>query len=162
MNYNKLDPKIIFSWRIARLIRFAVVAVIFAIPTLILSSKDFFPELAPYVYSIEVLLLLYLLITPFLYPFIEYRQWGYIVSEDRVEIRRGIFFIHTTIIPVIRIQHVTISQGPINRRLGLSSVDINTASGAFSIVGLSDQNAREITEVLKARLYTRLEAQDKV
>ena len=98
----------------------------------------------------------YLLVTVFLYPLIEYRQWGYIITEDRVEIRHGIFFLQTTVIPVIRVQHVTISQGPINRKLGISTIAINTASGVFKIEGLSDANAKAVADSLKSKLLIRI------
>jgi uncharacterized protein len=162
MNYNILDKKIITVWRIIRFIRLIIITLILGIPTLILSQEDFFGLFAPYAYAAEGLIFAYMIITPFVYPAIEYRQWGYIISEDRVEIKHGIFFIHTTVIPVIRIQHITIRQGPVARKYGLSNVSIHTASGLFAIEGLINEDARAIAEALKAKLYTRLEAQDNV
>ncbi len=162
MNYEHLDRKIVTSWRIARLIRFAVTVAVLGLPTLILSRQEYFAPIGSYVYPVEGLIFIYLMAAPFLYPAIEYRQWGYMISKDRVEIRHGIFFVETTIIPVVRIQHITVSQGPILRKLSLSNVIIHTASGAFTIEGLSNENARAIAEALKAKLDTRLEAQDKV
>jgi membrane protein YdbS with pleckstrin-like domain len=132
------------------------------IVTLILSALDFFGGVAPYVFGVDALLFLYLVITPFLYPMIEYRQWAYTVTGDRIEIRKGIFFISTTVIPIIRIQHIAIEEGIINRRLGLATVEIHTASGAFSIEGLSVENARNIADALKSKINSRLEAQNKV
>jgi len=162
MKYNKLDKKIVISWRIVRFIWLIVIILILGVPTILLSQEAFFVAVSPYIYAVEAIIFIYMVITPFLYPFIEYKQWGYIITDDRVEIKHGIFFIHTTIIPVIRIQHITISQGPIVRKLGLSSVGIHTASGAFDIEGLSNDNARAISDALKAMLYTRLEEKDKV
>lgn len=162
MNYNNLDKKIVTAWRITRFIRLIVIVLILGIPTFILSRQVFFPLFAPIIYAVEGIIFIYMIITPFLYPVIEYKQWGYIISDDRVEIKHGIFFIHTTVIPVMRIQHITIAQGPIIRKLGLSNVSIHTASGVFVIEGLSNEDARAITEALKAKLYTRFEAQDNV
>lgn len=161
MSYNNLDKKIITSWRIARLIRFAVIVVVLGLPTLIVSNKDYFVPVATYIYLAEGLIFTYLAATFLLYPVIEYRQWGYIISDDRVEIKHGLFFIETIVIPIIRIQHITIVQGPILRKLGLSKVSIHTASGAFLIEGLSNNSAKAIAEALKARIYTRLDAEDK-
>ena len=61
---------------------------------------------------------------------------------------------------MVRIQHITIDHGPILRKLGLSNVNIHTASGAFSIAGLSNETAKVVADALKERLYTRLEAQE--
>ena len=162
MEYNTLDRKMIAYWYIVRFRRILLFIVIIGIPTLILSKFDFFARIAAYAYGIEGILLLYLLAAAFLYPVIEYRQWGYHISHDRVEIKHGIFFISTSVIPVIRIQHITIEHGIILRKLGLSSVRIHTASGAFNIVGLSNGEARSIIESLKNNLYTRIEVRGKV
>ena len=102
------------------------------------------------------ILLCYLAIGMVIFPIIEYKQWGYKVEEDKVVIRHGIFFIQKTIIPIIRIQNITISQGPINRRLGLFQVEMALASGSFSIEGLDKETADAISENLKAKLYRRI------
>jgi membrane protein YdbS with pleckstrin-like domain len=154
--FQKLDPRIITSWRITRWIRFGVFAVFLTVPTILLGLQDFFGEIAPFVLPFDAMVGIYLLTTLFFYPLIEYRQWGYIITEDRVEIRHGIFFIQTTIVPIIRIQHVTLSQGPINRKLGISTIEINTASGAFKIEGLSEKDATAIAESLKSKLLHRM------
>ncbi|UWG96561.1 PH domain-containing protein [Dehalobacter sp. DCM] len=160
MAYHHLDKNIVTAWRVARFLRLAVVIVILGIPTLIVARQDFFVRPAPYVYAVEAFIFLYLMVTLFIYPVIEYRQWGYLILDDRIEIKHGIFFIATSIIPVIRIQHISIEHGPILRKLGLASVRIHTASGAFVIEGLAADTARTITEALKNQLYTRLQAQE--
>ncbi|MDO4546372.1 MAG: PH domain-containing protein, partial [Bacillota bacterium] len=76
------------------------------------------------------------------------------------EIVHGIFFITRDIIPVIRIQNITVKQGPIYRRYDLHTVEIALASGKFEIVGLSRQTADEIAEALRQKLYTRLEQKE--
>ncbi len=159
-NFQKLDPRIITSWKISRWIRFGFLAILFGVPTVILSLQEFFSVIAIPVLVFDGLAAAYLILTPFLYPAIEYRQWGYIITDDRVEIRHGIFFIQTTILPIIRVQHVTISQGPINRKLGVSTIEINTASGVFKIEGLSDSNAKSIADSLKSKLMIRIKKQE--
>lgn len=157
MNYEKPDPKAITSWRIGRLISLVILLLIFAGIAL---GLTFWSEAEPYrlfAYLILGALTVYKLIGLFVYPRIEYRQWGYLITEDKVDIRHGLFYITNTIIPVIRIQHITMSQGPINRRLGLYDVELSLASGSFKIQCLSQTVAQEIAENLKARLYTRLE-----
>ncbi|MFQ9893128.1 MAG: PH domain-containing protein [Emergencia sp.] len=48
------------------------------------------------------------------------------------------------------------SQGPINRKLGLYKVELFLASGIFEIVGLNQETADRISENLKSRLYRRI------
>lgn len=161
MDYNKLDKKILVSWRIVRLIGIVITGVIMTVVLIIMSGQEFLKQYLFYAYILTAAISAYLLITLYLFPAIEYRQWGYIISDDRVEIRHGIFFIKNTVIPIVRIQHITISQGPINRKLGISIINIHTASGQFGIEGISNKEASSIAEGLKSKLYTRLESQDK-
>ena len=157
MAYIKLDRKAITSWRIGRTISFVVLLLVFA--GLWIGSR-FIPVIAPYEWILSLAfgaLLLYKLIGIIVYPMIEYRQWGYYITEDKVDIRHGIFFVTNTIIPIIRIQHITVSQGPINRKLGLYEVEMSLASQSFKIQCLAKDVADEIAENLKSKLYNRLE-----
>lgn len=161
MEYNKLDKRILVSWRIVRLISILIIGAIMTTAMIILSRQSFFEPYQFYGYILIGIISAYMLVALFVFPAIEYKQWGYIISEDRVEIRHGIFFIKNIVIPIVRIQHITTSQGPINRKLGVSIVNIHTASGQFGIEGISNEDASSITEGLKSKLYTRLESQDK-
>lgn len=157
MEYTKLAPKAVKGWRISRGIGlFAGLLVCCGLRV----TAGFIPMVRDNTWTVTLvlaLLLLYKLAGLFLYPVIEYRQWGYFITEDKVDIRHGIYFITNTIIPIIRIQHITVKQGPVNRKLGLYDVEISLASESFSIPCLTKESADEIAENLKERLYTRLE-----
>lgn len=158
MDYKKLDKRIKTSWRLARLIRLVITMALLGFTRLFIDKP-----LGPNIFYYDIFLLavfLYLFITLIVYPEVEYRQWSYALTYDRVEIHHGIIFLRTTVIPIIRIQHVTISQGPINRIFKLSTVVIFTASGSFEIEGLNSDTALSLTETLKSRLYTRIEDSD--
>jgi len=161
MEYKKLDKRILVSWRIVRLISVFIIEAVIAATMFFLSQRSFFEPYIFIAYMIIGIITAYMLMALYLFPSIEYRQWGYIISEDRVEIRHGIFFVKTTVIPIVRVQHITISQGPINRKLGISVVNIHTASGQFGIEGISKEDASSIAEGLKSKLYSRLKSQDK-
>jgi membrane protein YdbS with pleckstrin-like domain len=155
MEYKKLDRKIIDGWRTSRLIRLAC----FLLPTL---AATIFVDTDAIAWKVAFYLLwaicAYCLLGLILYPPIEYRQWGYYIDDEKVVIRHGLFFISQTIIPVIRIQNITVSQGPINRHLGLYKVEIALASGSHEIVGLDQETADAISESLRVKLYHRMEA----
>lgn len=161
MEYMKLNPKAVTSWRISRSIWLAIcvlVCVTAVIISFAVQGEAGFP-VGLYVSAAAAILVLYKLVGLIVYPKIEYRQWGYHIAEDKVVIRHGIFFVTNTVIPIIRIQHITVKQGPIGRRLGLYDVEISLASGSFEIVCLEKSVADEISENLKSRLYVRLEAE---
>ena len=156
MEYSKVDPKAIKSWRIGRGIFFLIVLAM-AVPGEIalgfLAWESIWKVL---IMAVIGLFFFYLSVGLVVFPIIEYKQCGYSVEEDKVVIRHGIFFIRKTIIPIIRIQNITVSQGPINRKLGLFEVEMARASGSFSIEGLDKETADAISENLKAKLYRRI------
>lgn len=160
MNYEKPDPKAISGWRFGRLIGLLIFLILGIAASIIVTLVDELSPAAIWVYLGSGALVLLNLLGLLILPGIEYRQWKYLITDEKVEIVHGIFFVTTSIVPIVRIQHITIGQGPIYRKLGLFNVTIALASGTFEIVGLREERAREISETLRARLYTRLEAQD--
>lgn len=156
MNYETLDKRAVLSWRIGRCISFVLLALFFTIVLLIVRNIEALSPWLHYIYLGVALILLYKLIGIIIFPAIEFRQWRYIITEEKVEFRHGIFYLKTTVIPIVRIQHITITRGPIYRKLGLSTVKLSLASGSFSIEGLNEKTADRITEYLKSRVYQRL------
>jgi hypothetical protein len=159
MNYEKPDPKAITGWRIGRLISLLIFLVLGIAASIVVTVVDDLSPAALWVYLVSGGLVLLNLLGFLILPGIEYRQWKYLITDEKVEIVHGIFFVTTSIVPIVRIQHITVGQGPIYRKLGLFTVTIALASGTFEIVGLREERAREISETLRARLYTRLDVQ---
>lgn len=156
MNYEKLDRKAVLSWRIGRLIGLFFLSIFIIIGLIFAGHVKQIEPYIKYAYLGAALLFIYKIIGLILYPEIEYRQWRYMITEDKIEIRHGIFFLTTTVIPIVRVQHITISRGPVYRKLGLSKVRIFLASGSFEIEGLSENTANIISENLKSKVLERL------
>ena len=83
-------------------------------------------------------------------PVVRYRNWGYALREDDLEIRSGVFWRKVTLIPYIRLQFVDTRQGPIERMLGLSELVVHTAAVGTSgrLPGLSTRAATTLRERL--------------
>lgn len=158
--YQKPERRAIKAWRLRRLITLVVWSVVLAglLATRHLLALGMVMDIAC---GLAGALVAYKLAGLFIYPLIEYRQWKYLISDEKVEIVHGIFFIERNIIPAIRIQNITIQQGPIYRKFGLHTVEIALASGTFEIEGLSKETAEDISEKMRERLYTRLESAGK-
>ena len=85
---------------------------------------------------------------------IEYRHMSYELDEQRIEIRRGVFWQSVHNVPRSRIQHTDVSQGPLERKYGLGRLIIYTAGTHHSRVdlpGLTHQTAFEIRDRLLPR-----------
>jgi uncharacterized protein len=72
----------------------------------------------------------------FRWPEIEYRHTSYRVDAQGIEIARGVLFRSIVNVPGSRVQHTDVSQGPLERRLGLGTLTIFTAGTEFARVDL--------------------------
>ena len=70
-------------------------------------------------------------------PPIRYARWRYELTDDFLDISRGIIWRKRFIIPFIRVQNTDTRQGPILRAFGLASVTVATAAGEHEIPGLA-------------------------
>jgi membrane protein YdbS with pleckstrin-like domain len=70
------------------------------------------------------------------WPPVEYRRTSYRIDEDRIEIRRGVIWRAVTSVPRSRVQHIDVSQGPLERRFGLGTLSVYTAGTEYSRIDL--------------------------
>ncbi|WP_100012769.1 PH domain-containing protein [Lentibacillus sediminis] len=82
----------------------------------------------------------------FLLPELRWRRWRYEVFEQEIYIQHGILIVTRTIVPMIRVQHVDTSQGPILKRFQLASVTISTAATTHEIPALLEEDASELRD----------------
>ncbi len=83
-----------------------------------------------------------------------YRHWSWELDETELVIDRGVVFKLTRIIPRVRIQHVDLSSGPVDRLFNLRQLSIYTAGtreADASIPGLTAERAEELRQALIAR-----------
>ncbi|MDZ7690213.1 MAG: PH domain-containing protein [Balneolaceae bacterium] len=93
-----------------------------------------------------------------IFPSIRWKRWRYQVDEQEIDLRRGIFIVKRTLIPVKRVQHVDTRQGPILRNYDLSSVAITTAATTHEIPALDDETADQVRNQISN--YVRLAKED--
>ncbi len=157
--YKKPQREAVKAWRLSKAIALIVLTVIagIIIAGMLLAEADVKTFLIVCAFAAAVLACQAAALC--IFPLIEYKQWKYQISDDKVEIIHGIFFIKRDIIPAARMQNITIKQGPIYRRFGLFTVEIALASGTFEIVGLSGETAQEIADKLREKLRERLQAE---
>jgi membrane protein YdbS with pleckstrin-like domain len=153
MDYLKLDPRAVKMWQAGRIFGLAILLLLYAAAGWLffrVFEKDRLLDLLPMVLVGLAVPVVLQLLNLLLYPPLEYRQWAYLITGDRIEIKKGLFFHTTRIIPISRIQHVMVSEGPLARHYHLASVTIHTAGGSMKIEGLARETAAEICESLKS------------
>ncbi len=81
--------------------------------------------------------------------FLANRRKTYALREQDLHFSSGLFFRKTVSQPISRIQHVELSRGPIDRKVGLAKLQVFSAGGSahtFEIPGLSLVTAQQIRQ----------------
>ena len=155
---NQLNPKIKNVWRINDAIWLTVVFlccfVPFAIAAAVESAGWMFVVLAALAALYVVGMVVWLVVLP---P-IRFMRWRYELSDDYLDIARGIVWRKRFVIPFFRVQNTDTRQGPILRAFGLASVTVATAAGEHEIPGLDSQTAEQLRD--KAAELARLAQED--
>lgn len=154
--YKSLDKKSIKVMRINALISGLIVLTIVAVAAFV-CWQNFEGTLAHIIIiTIVVITLIACLLDIILFPNIRYKRYKYLVTDEKIEVKKGLFLITRSIILVERVQKIEISSGPIDRKYNLANVNIFTAAGLVDIKFLDNKKAEEITkqinELLKAKL----------
>lgn len=80
------------------------------------------------------------------------RSWGYAERADDLLVRHGRVVRRLSIVPYGRMQFVDVTAGPIERALGLATVQMHTAAAASNarVPGLDPQEAARLRDRLTA------------
>jgi len=87
-------------------------------------------------------------------PNLVWRSKGYQVREHDLHFRRGMIWRHVTSLPFVRVQHVELESGPVERYFKLATLKFYTAGGGssdMSIPGLPYSAASKIRSYVMAR-----------
>lgn len=82
----------------------------------------------------------------FISPKIYYRVTRYGVFDDHIIVRKGFIFISTTLVPIKRIQGVSLESGPVSRRYNLAYVRVLTASSMMELPPLALKEGMEMKQ----------------
>ena len=83
------------------------------------------------------------------------RALGYRVDEDELHVARGVLVRTETVVPLNRVQHIDVSQGPAERAFGVSRLVLHTAGTMNSLVvlpGLARETAEGMRDSIRARI----------
>ncbi len=135
---KKLDRRIVGVWRMSEAIALVVVAAV------AVAACYFFP--LTWVYIVAGALTALQLLSTLAMPQIRYARWRYEVTNTDVLIRSGLVVVKTSVIPLVRVQHVESKQGPLLKSRNLASVTIGTAGDDFEIPGLAANEAERLRD----------------
>lgn len=84
-----------------------------------------------------------------------YRAWGYGIDGEELRVRRGVWTRVQTIVPLDHVQHIDVSQGPLERAFGVCSLVLHTAGTLHSQIvlpGLARATAEGIRDEIRSRI----------
>jgi membrane protein YdbS with pleckstrin-like domain len=84
-----------------------------------------------------------------------WRRWGYAFTDRELHVASGWLTRTHTVVPVSRVQHIDVSQGPVERSAGVATLSLHTAGTEGSLVrlpGISRMRAEEIRDAIRSRI----------
>jgi uncharacterized protein len=85
------------------------------------------------------------------WPELSYARTSYVLDAEGIEIRSGVFWRRIINVPRSRVQHIDVTQGPMQRSYGLATIVIYTAGTVHSSVplaGLAHETALAVRDLL--------------
>jgi uncharacterized protein len=92
-----------------------------------------------------------------IFPSRRYAHIGYALGADDLRVARGFLFRTDTIVPFVRVQHIDVGQGPVERRYGLSHLVVHTSgthNSTVTLPGLPADQAAAMRETIRQQIQT--------
>ena len=86
-----------------------------------------------------------------------YRRLHYKLTDRLLQVVRGWLFHVDTVVPLVRVQHIDVTRGPLEKAFGVATLVVHTAGTHNSIVtlpGLAPERAREIRDIIREQVRT--------
>ena len=86
-----------------------------------------------------------------------YRRLGYRLTDRLLQSVRGWLFHVDTLVPFVRVQHIDVTRGPLDKMFGTASLVVHTAGTHNSIVtvnGLAPDTASQIRDTIREHIRT--------
>ena len=156
--FSTLDPNVIALWRLTDGIEWSlflsVAFVLITVGTLVLSLGMWFWVLLAG-WALAVLFAVAYVIR---YPPLAYRHYAYRIDNHVIEVGHGVWFRESRLIPLSRLQHIDLRQGPFERSYGLATLVFHTAGMHASSTVLPGLPAADAA-ALRNRLLAQLQGQ---
>jgi membrane protein YdbS with pleckstrin-like domain len=83
-----------------------------------------------------------------------HRRWRWALHEQELDIVYGVWAVTRTIVPITRIQHVSVQRTGWTDTFGLVRLHVHTAAGTTTIPGLAPDQADDVRDRILAQLQT--------
>lgn len=90
-------------------------------------------------------------------PARRFSAWGWALAEDELHLAWGVLTKVHTIVPLSRVQHLDVAQGPVERANGVARLVVHTAGTANATVvlpGISRATAESLRDTIRQHIRT--------
>lgn len=156
--FQSLDPRFIPYSRLVWFIFGAIVAGVDTIAsTITFAAADDARWVAFIVAGVGLAVVTPIVVCAFKWPRLEYDRAQWRLDEVGFQIRRGVIWRRHVSIPIARVQHADVFQGPLHRKFGLGKLTLHTAgtqNASVAVEGLSYETALDLRDKLVAQRKT--------
>lgn len=75
---------------------------------------------------------------------VRYRLWWYEIDAEELTLQHGWPITTLTVVPMVRVQHVSVEHGPLARSFRLADLHVHTAAGMVKVPSLDREQAERI------------------
>lgn len=135
----RLEPRVLTLWRLRSALVLAVAAALVFLGTLFLGGA---------LLALGFTLAFAVALGGFAWWWtgLVWRSWEFRVGDGALHLRHGVLTRHVSTIPFHRVQHIDTEAGPLERRLGLATFVLRTASASSdsTVPGIDAAHAEEL------------------
>lgn len=146
------------GYRNALRLRFAILWAFLAVAALVF-DRTLLTE-TPFAGALPIVAIALGLGTVIFLPSKTYRRLQYRLTDRLLQVTRGWTFHTDTVVPLVRVQHLDVIRGPIDKMFGIATLVVHTAGTHNSIVtvpGLAPDRAAEIRDIIRGHVRTDFE-----
>lgn len=143
-NFVAVDPNLLRVSMIGRAIFAGVVVVAGVVIAVIVPSRSWIPL------AVMAGVLLLTAASAAL-RIVEVRNIAYQVRTHDLSYRSGVLIKTVSTVPFVRVQHARIRQGPVQRRFGIATLEVNSAGPDVHIHGLAIETANRLKALVVER-----------
>ncbi|SIN98283.1 MULTISPECIES: PH domain-containing protein [Carnobacterium] len=146
---NMIDPQVLKLWRIRgcfNSLPLVGVALVYNFFIQVMPNTGL-PDVGIYITIGLALIGGYVFI--YLLPTLTYQSWRVDYNKDEIDFISGILITKRVTIPIIRVQNVESSIGPLAKKMGMMSLTISTAATSHKLPELPEEEALEVQKKIR-------------
>ena len=139
-------------------VRYAVTGIVLALVGLVIDRTAL--EGLPFGNALPIAIAAVGVAAVLIVPQRKYRRLRYRLNERLLQVVRGCMFHTDTVVPLVRVQHLDVVRGPVDKMFGTASLVVHTAGTHNSTVilpGLAPDRAAEMRDIIRSQVRSDFE-----